>query len=123
MADSNNTPAKNDPPPHAIANASSPRSPPAPLKMSSSPHAGHRSSFAENMRGTPVSPRASRHPSLSQQALQELLNNPPTKGGDPKFHGRDWKTVKVGEIVDDEQVRFVQYDTSVEEATNVSVPR
>ena len=88
--------------------------------MSSSPHSGHRSSFAENMRGMPVSPRASRQPSLSQQALQDLLNNPPTKGGDPEFQGRDWRTIRVGEIVDTDQVRFVQYDTTVEEATNVS---
>lgn len=73
------------------------------------------------MRAMPTSPRASRQPSLSQQALQDLLNNPPTKGGDPRFQGRDWKTVKVGEIVDEGQVRFVQHDTSVEEATNVSM--
>ncbi|KAF2267631.1 hypothetical protein CC78DRAFT_423010, partial [Lojkania enalia] len=100
--------------------SSGPRSPPPALNMSSSPHAGHRASFAENMRGVPVSPRASRQPSLSQQALQDLLNNPPTKGSDPKFHGRDWRTIQVGEIVDQQLVRFVQYDTSVEEATNAS---
>ncbi|KAF2641266.1 hypothetical protein P280DRAFT_489672 [Massarina eburnea CBS 473.64] len=87
-----------------------------------SPHSGHRSSFAENMRGLPVSPRASRQPSLTQQALQDLLNNPPTKHGEPIFAGRDWRTVKVGEIVGKEDnVRFVQYDTSVEEATNILV--
>lgn len=67
----------------------------------------------------PHSPR-SRQPSLSQQALQDLLSNPPTKGGDPKFAGRDWKTVQVGEVVDAKQVRFAELDTSVEEATNVS---
>merc|ERR1712137_127510 len=73
------------------------------------------------MRGTPTSPRASRQPSLTQQALQELLNNPPTKGGDPRFHGRDWKTVRLREIVDPELVRFVEYDTSVEDATSILV--
>lgn len=95
--------------------------PPAALKMSSSPspHSAHRSSFAEAMRGAPTSPRASRQPSLTQQALQDLLNNPPTKGGDPKFHGRDWKTVRLGEIVDPSLVRFAEYDTSVEDATSV----
>lgn len=112
-------PAKSDTPLQAVPN-STPKPPPAPLKMTSSPHSGHRSSFAENMRGIPASPRASRQPSFSQQALQDLLNNPPTKGGDPKFQGRDWRSVKVGEIVDEGQVRFVEYDTSVEEATNVS---
>ena len=75
------------------------------------------------MRGLPQSPRANRQPSLSQQALQDLLSNPPTKGGDPKFAGRDWKTVQVGEVVDEKQVRFAELDTSVEEATNVSTCR
>jgi len=116
-------PAKTEPsnPLQAIPN-STPKGPPAPLKMASSPspHSGHRSSFAENMRGMPASPRSSRQPSFSQQALQDLLNNPPTKGGEPRFQGRDWRSVKVGEIVERGQVRFVEYDTSVEEATNVS---
>jgi hypothetical protein len=57
---------------------------------------------------------------MGQQALQELLSNPPTKSGDSKFQGRDWKTVRIGEIVDAGQVRFVEYDTSVEEATEAS---
>ncbi|KAF1946480.1 hypothetical protein EJ02DRAFT_450571 [Clathrospora elynae] len=99
------------------------KAPPA-LKMSSSPnpqHVSHRSSFAEHMRGTPSSPRASRQPSLTQQALQDLLNNPPTKAGDPKFQGRDWKTVRLGEIVDPDLVRFAEYDTSVEDATSLLV--
>lgn len=95
--------------------------PPAALKMASSPDPrSHRGSFAEQMRGTPGSPRASRQPSLTQQALQELLNNPPTKGGDAKFQGRDWKTIRLGEIVDPSLVRFAEYDTSVEDATVVS---
>ncbi|ORY09772.1 hypothetical protein BCR34DRAFT_567910 [Clohesyomyces aquaticus] len=101
---------------------SGPRSPPPMLKMSSSPHSGHRSSFAENMRGIPPSsPRAARQPSLSQQALQDLLNNPPTKNGAPEFAGRDWKSIQVKEIVDPAQVRFAEYDMSVEEATSLLV--
>lgn len=119
---SQSTPA----PLQSISNSSSgPRSPPPNLRMASpspGPHsASHRSSFAENMRGIPVSPRASRQPSLTQQALQDLLNNPPTKPGDPRFAGRDWKSIKIGEIVDESQVRFVENDTSVEEATNLLV--
>lgn len=51
------------------------------------------------------------------------MNNPPTmaseKAGRGGFEGRDWRTIKVGEIVDKELVRFVEMDTSVEEATNV----
>ncbi|CAN9107783.1 unnamed protein product [Alternaria alternata] len=99
------------------------RTPPTALKLGSSPSpaSSHRSSFAEHMRGTPTSPRASRQPSLTQQALQDLLNNPPTKGGDPKFQGRDWKSVRLGEIVDPDLVRFVEYDTSVEDATSILV--
>ncbi|CAN9289270.1 unnamed protein product [Alternaria alternata] len=99
------------------------RTPPIALKLGSSPSpaSSHRSSFAEHMRGTPTSPRASRQPSLTQQALQDLLNNPPTKGGDPKFQGRDWKSVRLGEIVDPDLVRFVEYDTSVEDATSILV--
>jgi hypothetical protein len=94
--------------------------PPA-LKMSSSPDPrAHRGSFAEQMRGTPTSPRASRQPSLTQQAMQELLNNPPTKTGDARFQGRDWKTIRLGELVDPSMVRFAEYDTIVEDATSVS---
>lgn len=90
--------------------------------MLSSPSAhSHRGSFAEQMRGGPGSPRASRQPSLSQQAFQDLINNPPTKAGDPKFQGRDWKTIRLGEIVDPSLVRFVEYDTSVEDATSLLV--
>ncbi|KAJ8115594.1 hypothetical protein OPT61_g2804 [Boeremia exigua] len=98
------------------------RSPPPGFAMGSSPSPhSHRGSFAEQMRGGPGSPRASRQPSLSQQAFQDLINNPPTKAGDPKFHGRDWKTVRLGEIVDPNLVRFVEYDTSVEDATSLLV--
>ena len=98
------------------------RSPPPGLAMGSSPSPSphsHRGSFAEQMRGGPGSPRASRQPSLSQQAFQDLINNPPTKAGDPRFQGRDWKTVRLGEIVDPSLVRFVEYDTTVEDATSV----
>ncbi|KAF2129775.1 hypothetical protein P153DRAFT_385007 [Dothidotthia symphoricarpi CBS 119687] len=110
------------PPLQSLSNsvASVGRSKPPSLKMSSSP-SPHRSSFAEHMRGAPPSPRASRKPSLSQQALQDLLNNPPTKAGDPQFHGRDWKTIRLGEIVDPSLVRFAEYDTTVEDATSLLV--
>lgn len=54
----------------------------------------------------------------------DLVNHPPTQHsheGESKFAGRDWRTVRVGEIVDLELVRFVEMETSVEEATNVCV--
>lgn len=126
MADHADTNSKDGPVPTPAQSLSSStasigRSPAPPaLKMASSPDPrAHRGSFAEQMRGTPTSPRASRQPSLTQQALQDLLNNPPTKGGDSKFQGRDWKSIRLGEIVERSLVTFAEYDTSVEEATNV----
>jgi hypothetical protein len=127
MADQ--TPAQAVPssrPAPSIASINTTRSPPKDHPLSrapSSPQMNHRATLAENLRGNPTSPRTPhRSPSLSQQALQELLNNPPTakSTGTDEFAGRDWRTVTVGEVVDLELVRFVEMDTSVEEATNVS---
>ncbi|KAI9743230.1 MAG: cell separation during budding [Claussenomyces sp. TS43310] len=88
----------------------------------SSAHSGslsHRSSFAENMRNAPPSPRQ-RHSSFTQAALQELLNHPPAAGtGDKRFAGRDWRQIHVGELVETDQVRFVEIDTAVEAATKL----
>ncbi|KAI9678384.1 MAG: cell separation during budding [Bathelium mastoideum] len=81
----------------------------------------HRQSFAENLRANPHSPRA-RHPSFSQQALQDLLNNPPIpKENDDRFVGRDWRQIQLGEVIDTNEVRFVEADISVEEATNLLI--
>lgn len=87
-----------------------------------SPQMGHRQSFAENLRAVPSSPRSFRQPSLSQLAVQDLLNDPPggKDGSASKFKGRDWRTIHVGEVIDPEEVRFVEMETSVETATNVS---
>lgn len=97
-----------------------------PIKLPSSPSISHRSSLAENLRGGPQSPRqAHRSPSLSQQAFMDLINNPPTKhtheseGG--RFAGRDWRGISVEEVIDLELVRFVEMETSVEEATNILI--
>ncbi|EKG10642.1 Cystathionine beta-synthase core [Macrophomina phaseolina MS6] len=100
-----------------------PRSPQLIPSSNSSPSVSHRQSFADNLRGMPTSPRASRQPSLSQQALQDLLNNPPVAKTpqNAAFQGRDWRSVKVGEVIDPELVRFVEIDTSVEEATNTLI--
>ncbi|KAL1305986.1 hypothetical protein AAFC00_004121 [Neodothiora populina] len=90
---------------------------------SSSPSVSHRSSFAENLRGVPSSPRQ-RNPSFSQQALQDLINNPPVARHSPagdKYQDRDWRSIKVGEIISPEQVRFVESDTSVEAATKLLI--
>ncbi|KXJ90627.1 hypothetical protein Micbo1qcDRAFT_196107 [Microdochium bolleyi] len=101
-------PAQSPPPPLAPQRSSS----------SSSIHKGHRSSFAENLRGVPPSPRSQRHPSLTQAAIQDLLNHPPTaRNNDPRFAGRDWTEITIGELVSQDDVRWVEMDTSVEDTT------
>jgi hypothetical protein len=83
---------------------------------------GHRSSFAENLRGNPSSPRSQRHPSFTQAALQDLINNPPpARQHNPHFAGRDWRDVAIGELISDDDVRWVDMDTSVEDASMVSL--
>ncbi|KAH8160672.1 hypothetical protein CIB48_g7568 [Xylaria polymorpha] len=78
----------------------------------------HRSSFAENLRGLPSSPRSHRHPSFTQAALQDLLNHPPSSRlHNPRFAGRDWRDISIGDIVSDDDVRWVDLDTSVEDAS------
>ncbi len=97
-------------------------SPPIRSSMASSGALSHRSSFAENLRSHPPSPRSARHPSFPQAAVQELLNHPPaTKAGNPKFAGRDWRQIRVGELVSKDNVRFVELETGVEEATKVQI--
>ena len=83
-------------------------------------HGNHRQSFASD-RGIPSSPRQ-RNPSLSQQAIQDLINNPPVARGDdsaPRFAGRDWRSIALAEIIAPDEVRFVEADTTVEAATKV----
>ncbi|KLU84523.1 SDS23, partial [Magnaporthiopsis poae ATCC 64411] len=83
------------------------------------PHvAAHRQSFAENLRNPPPSPRSHRHLSFTQSALQELLSHPPSsRVPNPQFAGRDWRDVAVGELVSQDDIKWVDLDTSVEEAT------
>ncbi|KAI9823288.1 MAG: cell separation during budding [Thelocarpon impressellum] len=65
----------------------------------------HRQSFSDSLRGHPPSPGARRKPSFTQAALQELLDNPPVASpGDPAFVGRDWKSIAVGELIDDREL-------------------
>ncbi|TVY30897.1 Protein sds23 [Lachnellula hyalina] len=78
----------------------------------------HRSSFAENLRH---SPRSQRHPSFTQAAVQELLNHPVNKTADPKFVGRDWRTIHVGELVNSSDVKWAEIDTSIQDATTMLI--
>lgn len=96
---------------------------PPPRRSTSSPSNGnvnHRASFAENLRH---SPRSQRHPSFTQAAVQELLQHPPvSKPSDPRFAGRDWRSIHVGELVRQSDVRWIELDSSVEDATKVCTP-
>jgi CBS domain-containing protein len=91
--------------------------------QSHSPAVSHRSSFADNLRNYPPSPRATRNHSFSGSALAELLMLPPSKtnGEDARFKGRDWRSIQVSEIIEPTEVRFVQLDTSIEETTKLLV--
>jgi hypothetical protein len=124
MADSSNVSKRpsNLPLRPTSASQEPPSSPPI-RNVASSGALTHRSSFAENLRSHPPSPRSQRHPSFTQAtqaAVRELLNHPPaTKPADPRFVGRDWRHIRVGELVSNDDVRFVESGTGVEEATKV----
>ncbi|KAK4156831.1 hypothetical protein C8A00DRAFT_40737 [Chaetomidium leptoderma] len=80
--------------------------------------AAHRQSFVENQRHPPPSPRDRRHPSFTQQALLDLMNHPPSnRHPDPRFAGRDWQNITVGELAVPEDVRWAELDVSVQDAT------
>ena len=102
------------------------RSPPARNAIRSghipSPSPTHRHSFSDQLRGIPASPRSTRQFSLSHGvSVQDLLNNPPKAGAaDPAFIGRDWHGISVGELIDPDDLRFVDAETGIEDATNVS---
>lgn len=94
------------------------RNPSLRIPSMSSAAAQHRQSFNE-LRGQPPSPRSQRQPSISQMAVQDLIDNPPTRNPDPRFAGRDWPTIKAKELVNPDDLKFVDIDTGVEAATNV----
>jgi hypothetical protein len=102
------------------------RSPPSrnlSLRLGSMPSAASRDrqNFSESLRGVPPSPRTQRQPSLTQAAVQELIDNPPTHNvADPTFQGRDWHSISVGELVRPGDLRFVETDTGIEAATDVT---
>jgi hypothetical protein len=108
----------------SVSDSRSPPSRPNSLRLAHLPlsNAPHRQSFSESLRGLPPSPRAQRQPSLTQLAVQELIDNPPAQNQpDPAFVGRDWRSIPIVELVTPEKLRFVDADAEVEAATNVSV--
>ncbi|KAI7144392.1 hypothetical protein KC347_g615 [Hortaea werneckii] len=88
-----------------------------------SPAVSHRSSFAENLRTYPPSPRSQRHQSFSGQALTELLMHPPVKGSgdDARFKGRDWRNIQISEIIEPAETRFVELSSSIEATTKLLI--
>jgi CBS domain-containing protein len=88
--------------------------------VSSINRSSHRQSFAENLRHIPPSPRQ-RQPSLTQAAVQELLNNPPhaNRFHNPKFANREWREITVEELVSPKDVKWIDMDSSVEDATMI----
>ncbi|KAK0936738.1 cell separation during budding [Friedmanniomyces endolithicus] len=109
--------------PHPPAPTQSASAPRKDSSLQPSPSVSHRSSFAENLRNYPPSPRAQRTQSFSGQALTDLLMGPTVKsnGEEARFKGRDWRSVQVGEIIDPAEVRFVELDTSIEDATKLLI--
>ncbi|CAL5867434.1 uncharacterized protein PFLUO_LOCUS1653 [Penicillium psychrofluorescens] len=92
-----------------------------PLRMSA-PNHQHRQSLSETLRGPPGSPRARRQPSLTQSAIQSLIDNPPPpKTNDPAFLDRNWAEISIGELVSPDDLKFVELDTGIEEATNTLI--
>lgn len=77
----------------------------------------------ESLRGVPAPGHRSRQPSLTPSAVQDLLNNPHPQGkhANPKFAGREWRDISIGELVGMDDVLWAEMDTSVEEATKVSL--
>ncbi|KAB8257199.1 hypothetical protein BDV32DRAFT_86597 [Aspergillus pseudonomiae] len=87
-----------------------------------SPNHQHRHSLSESLRGAPNSPRSRRQPSLTQAAIQSLIDNPPAPNHvNPAFVGRDWREISIGELVSPTDLRFVEIDTGIEDATNVLI--
>ncbi|KAK2771661.1 cell separation during budding [Onygenales sp. PD_12] len=81
-----------------------------------------RQSFSDSLRAVPASPRARRQPSLTQSAIQSLIDNPPHRNAaDPAFSGRDWTQITIGELVSPSELRFVEVDTGIEDATNLLI--
>ncbi|KAF7597492.1 cell separation during budding [Aspergillus hancockii] len=82
----------------------------------------HRHSLSESLRGAPGSPRSRRQPSLTQAAIQSLIDNPPAPNHvNPAFVDRDWREISIGELVSPNDLKFVEIDTGIEDATNVLI--
>ncbi|EFW99926.1 cbs domain containing protein [Grosmannia clavigera kw1407] len=94
----------------------------SPSRSSVRANASHRQSFVENLRNPPPSPRSLRHLSFTHQAVQDLVNHPPPQRmANPRFAGRDWQDVSLGELISDHEVKWAELDTTVEDCTKTAV--
>ena len=121
-SNSNNVEAPVSSPRFDVNRSSSLREVPGRLSRVPPPKHQHRHShsLSETLRANPASPRSRRQPSLTQIAIQSLIDNPPVRNApDPAFAGRDWRQICVGELVSPNDLKFVELDTGIEEATNV----
>jgi len=83
--------------------------------------AQHRQSFGDLR--YPPSPRSGRQSSISSIAVQDLIDNPPHRTTpDSKFANRDWRTIRIAELSSPGDLKFIDIDANVEEATNVGIP-
>ncbi|RPA75568.1 hypothetical protein BJ508DRAFT_418050 [Ascobolus immersus RN42] len=97
----------NIPPPSAAASE----------RLSSQPSSGSL------RRDVPPSPRtSSRHPSisLSSSAIADLLSSPPPPQG-TKEMPKDWRSIKISELLHEQKLRFVYQDTTVESACHTLI--
>ena len=52
--------------------------------------------------------------------MQSLIDNPPAPSApNPAFVGCDWREISIGELVKPDDLKFVELDTGIEEATQV----
>lgn len=60
---------------------------------------------------------------MASLAVQDLIDNPPHRTNpDSRFANRDWRTLRVAELSNPGDLKFIDIDASVEEATNVGSP-
>lgn len=98
---------------------------------------GHaqRPSITDSLRGMPPPP-SPRQLNQTQSQMLDFLNHPPTAGHlDPRFQGRNWQNIEVGELILQQtvctrhssdtggvgSVQIVDLDFDVESATEVSL--
>ena len=48
-----------------------------------------------------------------------MNNPPPNRHQNPRYVGRDWRDVAIGELLQPDEVKWAELDTSVQEATKV----